>query len=306
MKIEHLRYFASFAGAESINQAAKELFISQQQLNRILTSLENELRVKLFERSSRGTQLTEDGREFAKYANKILTEYSAMQSYFLMRKSTTQLQTQSVSGKCTIYIPPFVSLFLSDMIKKFKEIAPNIELTCIEDSSPITTHNLLLNQLHLVSCAIPDEVMTEVQEKMHIIPLAESKIYLCVNKNSELANLSVVERGASLGWVNTISPVTPLGTYLDEQIVFISSNIYQHLDSVVQNQTVCTLPDFVLPKIKPMYPDVVTIPFEEDNTTPCQIIYPTSYILSEADEVLISFLKLYFQSLQLMSQKNCQ
>ena len=83
MKIEHLRYFVCFANSVSINQAAKELYISQQQLNRILTSLEEEVHAQLFLRSNRGMKLTEDGKEFAKYASKILMEYSAMQNYFL-------------------------------------------------------------------------------------------------------------------------------------------------------------------------------------------------------------------------------
>ena len=81
------------------------------------------------------------------------------------------------------------------------------------------------------------------------------------------------------------------------------SNIYQHLDSVVQNNTVCTMTDFLLPKLKPMYPDIVTIPFTESEGCPCQIVYPVTYLLSEADEVLISFLKVYFQNLQLIAQQ---
>ena len=63
--------------------------------------------------------------------------------------------------------------------------------------------------------------------------------------------------------VNTISPVTPPENYAQENLVFTSSNVYQHLDSVIQNHTVCTIPDFILPKVKPMYPELVTIPFTD-------------------------------------------
>lgn len=303
MKIEHLRYFVCFANAASINQAAKELYISQQQLNRILTSLEHEVHATLFERSSRGTRLTEEGQAFARYAGKILTEYSAMQNYFLMRRSASQLTRQSISGKTVVYIPPFISIFLSDMINKFKEIAPNIDITCIEDSSPITAAGLTSNHLHFLGCFIPEDVMTEVKDNIHIIPISHARTYLCVNKTSSLAQLKGIESQKGTSLVSTISPVAPLGTYVHEKLVFTSSNVYQHLDSVVQNNTVCTMPDFLLPKLKPMYPDIVTIPFVESDGSPCQIVYPTSHILSEADEVLISFLKVYFQNLQLIAQQ---
>lgn len=102
--------------------------------------------------------------------------------------------------------------------------------------------------------------------------------------------------------VNTVSPISPLDTFRTDKLIFTSSNVYQHLDSVVQNGTVCTMPDIILPKLKPMYPDVVTIPFADSMGSPCSIVYPSTYVLSEADEVLISFLKVYFQNLQLIAQ----
>ncbi len=303
MKIEHLRYFVCFANSTSINQAAKELYISQQQLNRILTSLEEEVHAQLFLRSNRGMQLTEDGKAFAKYASNILMEYSAMQNYFLTRRSETSLRPQSTTGKCTIFFPPFVSIFLSDLINKFKEIAPNIDVTCIEDSNPVSEKSLLLNHLHFLGCYIPEEILKTVRDNIHIVPVSVARVYLCVNKNSPLAHLKEINGKDSMKLVNTISPVTPPETYTQENLVFASSNVYQHLDSVIQNHTVCTIPDFILPKVKPMYPELVTIPFTDMEGSPCSIIYPTTYILSEADQVFISFLKLYFQNLQLMAQQ---
>lgn len=303
MKIEHLRYFVCFANSVSINQAAKELYISQQQLNRILTSLEEDVQAQLFLRSNRGMQLTEDGKMFAKYANKILMEYSAMQNYFLTRRSATTLVPQSTTGKCTIFFPPFVAVFLSDLINKFKEIAPNIDLTCIEDSSSVTEKSLLINHLRFLGCYIPEKILQNVQDKIHIIPVSVARVYLCVNKNSPLAHLKEINGKDSMKLVNTISPVTPPEIYAQENLVFTSSNVYQHLDSVIQNNTVCTIPDFILPKVKPMYPELVIIPFTNIEGSPCSIVYPTTYILSEADEVLISFLKFYFQNLQLLAQQ---
>lgn len=304
MKIEHLRYFQCFANAKSINQAAKELYISQQHLNRILTALENELRVTLFERSNRGVVLTADGKKFAKYASKILTEYSAMQNYFFMRRSENEaLKQQSVSGKCTLYLPPFISVHLSDIINKFKEVAPNITLTCLEDSRQITEHSVTTNHLHFLGYYIDEAILERLKGKIHIIPVVQSDIYLCVNKESAIAKRESITSEEGMALVDTVSPISPIDTFRKEKLIFSSSNVYQHLDSVVQNGTICTMPDIILPKLKPMYPDVVTIPFSDGQGSPCSIVYPSTYILSEADEVLISFLKVYFQNLQLIAQQ---
>ena len=305
MKIEHLRYFQYFANSKSINQAAKELYISQQHLNRILTSLESELRVTLFERSKRGMTLTEDGKKFAKYAGKILTEYSAMQNYFFMRRSADEaLDQQSVSGRCVLYIPPFISVHLSDLISKFKEVAPGITLTCIEDSRQITETSLTSNHLHFLGYYIDDQTLEKLNGKLNIIPIVQSRTYLCVNQSSPVAKLKEISAEEGLALVNTVSPISPIDTFRSDQLIFSSSNVYQHLDSVVQNGTVCTMPDILLPKLKAMYPDVVMIPFSDTPGSPCSIVYPSTYVLSEADEVLISFLKAYFQNLQLIAQQS--
>ena len=304
MKIEHLQYFQCFANSKSINQAAKELYISQQHLNRILTSLENELHVTLFERSKRGMTLTEDGKKFAKYAGKILTEYSAMQNYFFMRRSADEaLDQQSVSGRCVLYIPPFISVHLSDLISKFKEVAPDINLSCIEDSQPITEHSVSSNHLHFLGYYIDNQTLEKLNGKLNIIPIVQARTYLCVNKNSPVAGYREISAAEGLPLVNTVSPISPLDIFQPDKLIFTSSNVYQHLDSVVQNGTVCTLPDILLPKLKTMYPDVVMIPFSDTPGSPCSIVYPSTYVLSEADEVLISFLKAYFQNLQLIAQQ---
>ncbi len=304
MKIEHLRYFQCFANAKSINQAAKELYVSQQHLNRILTSLENELHVTLFTRSKRGMTLTEDGKKFAKYASKILTEYSAMQNYFFMRRTEDKaLAEQSVSGRCILYIPPFISVHLSDLISKFKEVAPDITLTCIEDSRQISEDSLTSDHLHFLGYYIEDAILEKLKDKLNIIPIVQSRTYLCVNKTSPVATYKDIDAEEGMAMVNTVSPISPMDTYQSDKLVFTSSNVYQHLDSVVQNDTVCTMPDILLPKLKPMYPDVAMIPFRDTPGTPCSIVYPSTYVLSEADEVLISFLKAYFQNLQFIAQQ---
>jgi len=78
MQIESLRYFIALAQAGSFYGAAKNLLISQQGLNKAVTSLETELGIKLVERSRRGVRLTSDGEVFLKHAERIVDDHRGM------------------------------------------------------------------------------------------------------------------------------------------------------------------------------------------------------------------------------------
>ena len=82
MRLEHLQYFITLANSPSINKAAEKLFISQQQLNRIITTLENDVNAELFHRTTNGISLTENGRIYLQYAQKIINEYTELKNHF--------------------------------------------------------------------------------------------------------------------------------------------------------------------------------------------------------------------------------
>ncbi len=76
MQIDTLRYFVELARVGSFYGAAKNVFISQQGLNKAISSLESELGVKLVERESRGVRLTGSGEVLLEHAKVLLAEYS--------------------------------------------------------------------------------------------------------------------------------------------------------------------------------------------------------------------------------------
>ena len=78
MQIDTLRYFVELARVGSFYGASKNVFISQQGLNRAISSLESELGVKLVERESRGVRLTSSGEVLLEHSAKLLLEYSDM------------------------------------------------------------------------------------------------------------------------------------------------------------------------------------------------------------------------------------
>ena len=88
----------------------------------------------------------------------------------------------------------------------------------------------------------------------------------------------------------------------DEDFSMISSNVYQLLSFVVQNNTFCKLLDFALPKVHTVYPSVAFLPLQ-DITSPTYVLYPDTHVLTEADEILIDFMKIYIQNLRIQAKE---
>lgn len=73
MELTQLRYFQVAANYEHISRAAEALNISQPALSTMITRLEKELNVPLFDHNGRSIVLNENGRRFLKRVNHILT-----------------------------------------------------------------------------------------------------------------------------------------------------------------------------------------------------------------------------------------
>ena len=55
--------------------------------------------------------------------------------------------------------------------------------------------------------------------------------------------------------------------------------------------------------MKSLYPDIIIRPLAEPVFSSCTIVYANSYTLTEADEILIAFLKTYLQNQQLFAKQ---
>jgi DNA-binding transcriptional LysR family regulator len=72
MELRHLRYFVAVAEVLSFTKAAEKLRLAQPSLTRQVRNLEDEIGVKLLDRSSNRIALTDEGRQFLSDAKKLL------------------------------------------------------------------------------------------------------------------------------------------------------------------------------------------------------------------------------------------
>lgn len=100
--------FKKTAELEHITKAAQQLYISQAQLSKIITDLENQFGVKFFDRVGKGIRLNSCGRLFYQYSIQILdTVYKAekkLQEMYLHERAEITISTNASS-----YIPALIS-----------------------------------------------------------------------------------------------------------------------------------------------------------------------------------------------------
>lgn len=74
MTILQLKYVIALANAPSMREAASRLFISQPALSSAIKELEDELNVLIFERTNKGINITEEGKDFLVYAKQAVSQ----------------------------------------------------------------------------------------------------------------------------------------------------------------------------------------------------------------------------------------
>jgi len=131
MDIEQLRYFLKVAEYGNFTRAAEQVGISQPALSRSIARLEQELGQPVFERQTRGLQLTEAG---------LLLQGRAQQIVTLVEDTRAEITDDGVSGRVRVAaIPTIAPYFLPDVLRQFSDAFPGAAVSVHED----TTDHLL-------------------------------------------------------------------------------------------------------------------------------------------------------------------
>lgn len=112
-ELRQLRYFVAVAQERSLTGAARRLHIAQQSLSEQIRTLETQLGVTLFERSSRGVALTDVGCVLLREAGPVLAqaERAAEAVQRAARGEQGELRVGFLSSVANFLMPPVVRAF---------------------------------------------------------------------------------------------------------------------------------------------------------------------------------------------------
>ena len=82
MTLQQLRYADGVAVCGSLSEASRRLFVTQPTLTESIRALEEELRIAIFSRTSRGVTVTREGEEFLASARQILDDAARIQAKY--------------------------------------------------------------------------------------------------------------------------------------------------------------------------------------------------------------------------------
>jgi DNA-binding transcriptional LysR family regulator len=83
MTILQLKYVVGVANSSSIREAANKMFVSQPALSMSIQDLEKELNIQIFNRTSKGIYLTDEGKEFLVFAKQIVSQYELIEDKYM-------------------------------------------------------------------------------------------------------------------------------------------------------------------------------------------------------------------------------
>lgn len=113
MTITQLRYVIAISQANSMNEAARHLFISQPSLSASVKDLEEEIGIELFRRTNRGVMVTPEGEEFLGYARQVVEQYQLIETRYVEKKEVKKKFSVSMQHY-TFAVNAFV-----EMVKQF-------------------------------------------------------------------------------------------------------------------------------------------------------------------------------------------
>ena len=190
MNILHMKYAVEVANTRSISKAAENLYTSQPNLSRAIKALENDLKIKIFKRSSKGLEITIDGEEFLLYAKTALAQIKKIESIYENRNEKKLRLSVSVPRAS------YFSYAFSDFAKELDDES-SAEIIYKETNSMRTIINVVKEEYDLgivrYQSAFEKYFFTLFEEKkLNYEVLNEFTYVMAVSKNNPLAKKDII------------------------------------------------------------------------------------------------------------------
>lgn len=175
MRTRQMKYLLTISRAGSISKAAKDLGISSQALGEAVRSLEEEMGLKLLEKTYRGTALTEAGHAFAEVSDVYFSNLGKIhQKYAAAYEELKQIDC--------VAMPHIVSMVMPKLIAGFYKKHPEIMIKMEKESDPDKIFKMVLNrkaEMAFITFMLYNgkPIIGDMTELLTFTPLWETKMY---------------------------------------------------------------------------------------------------------------------------------
>jgi DNA-binding transcriptional LysR family regulator len=167
-RLDEINAFVAVADARSFTRAARRLGVSSAQVSKLVARLENRLRARLLNRTTRDVSLTDTGRAYLERARRLLEEFESLEGS--VRDEGGPRGTLRVSAPVSFGADELTSALL-DYVAAFPEVALDVywsdrmvnlveegfdvavRIGLLQDSSLVARK---LAAVRMVTCASPE------------------------------------------------------------------------------------------------------------------------------------------------------
>lgn len=189
MTLKQLEAFVKIANNKSFTLAAKELFITQPTVSAYINNLEEELGARLFDRTTKEVELSEEGDKIYLYAKEILELSEKIQKSFFIDEDENKVKQVVIS---TSSIPG--QFLVPEILSAYKKKFPDVDFKVRETDSAGVVEDITN---HIADIGLAG---TEINtNKCNFIPFYDDELIL-VTENSEKYR-KIQETKKDLNWI---------------------------------------------------------------------------------------------------------
>ena len=225
MELQQLKYFRTVAEIGKISEAAKILFISAPALSTSISRLEDELGVRLFDRTNNRITLNQQGHILLRCVKQI---HSDLERTKLELRQSVMLQGQYVSIAC------IASTQWVDMVAAFSKEHPDFTLQCTTIAR-LGLADVGLTAQHSFLLASDDDIPLFYSDKLESTFLFEDHPVVMVHQDHPIARLKSVDlqmlQGEKIFLPMQTVPLYEIlvSVFYECGIPFPAGNAYSHL-----------------------------------------------------------------------------
>ena len=184
--LQQLRILKAIATKKNFTKAASSLYISQPSLSKQIKILEENLDTILINRERNNISLTENGKVFLQYSERILIlcEESCRALIDLKKGDRGTLKVGASQTIGTYLLPRILTLFAQNY--------PQIDLQVQVDSTKIIATNIQNQQLDVA--IIGGEMSKTLQKKLTIHPFVYDELNLIISNSHPFAVKKVIKK----------------------------------------------------------------------------------------------------------------
>ena len=189
MRIQQLHYIIKIVETGSMNEAAKQLFITQPSLSNAVRDLEREMGIDIFIRNPKGITLTKDGVEFLSYARQVVEQTALLEERYKSKNNSRELFSVSAQHYAFV-VNAFVSLLKGTDMSQYELFLR--ETRTYEIIDDVKNFRSEIGVLFLNS--YNRDVLTKMFDDNHLTytSLFRTHPHIFVSKKNPLANREIV------------------------------------------------------------------------------------------------------------------